>query len=186
MRSRNQPSKRTQLRVTRVFFLPLLSRKFDDRLSSNFQRFVILCLCWETPTVKASLWQLPIVSTTFNVINFSMSLIFNSYNLIYSLSWCRPSWVTVFLFQKKKGIQQTQLLGGSNLIDGFSGQVHPVMHVHALKFVRWSVQFLAKVYDPYSRPHTERTAPVHKQCKTKVSWPTLWRNMYYTFNTEFY
>ena len=51
--------------MTRVFFLSLLSRKFDDRLSSNFHRFVILCICWDTPTVKASLWQLPIVSTAF-------------------------------------------------------------------------------------------------------------------------
>ena len=52
-----------------VFFLSLLSRKFDDRLSSNFHRFVrpILCICLDTPTLKASLWQLPIVSTVFNI-----------------------------------------------------------------------------------------------------------------------
>ena len=31
-------------RLTRVFFLSLLSRKFDDRLSSNFHMFVILCI----------------------------------------------------------------------------------------------------------------------------------------------
>ena len=43
----------------------LLSRNFDDRLSSNFHRFVILCICWDAPTVKASLWQWPIVSTAF-------------------------------------------------------------------------------------------------------------------------
>ena len=49
------------------FFLSLLSRKFDDRLSSNFHRFVILCICWDTPTVKTSLWQLPIVSTVFKI-----------------------------------------------------------------------------------------------------------------------
>ena len=48
------------------FFLSLISRNFDDRLSSNFHRFVILCICWDTPTVEASLWQLPIVSTAFN------------------------------------------------------------------------------------------------------------------------
>ena len=65
----NQASESTQLRVTRLFFLSLLSRKFDDRLSSNFHRFVILCICWDTPTVnKTSLWQLPIVSTVFNVV----------------------------------------------------------------------------------------------------------------------
>ena len=51
--------------MTRVFFLSLLSRNFDDRLSSNFHRLVILCICWDTPTVKTNLWQLPIVSTAF-------------------------------------------------------------------------------------------------------------------------
>ena len=50
------------------FFLSLLSRKFDDRLSWNFHWFVNLGTCWDTPTVKASLWQLPIVSTAFNTI----------------------------------------------------------------------------------------------------------------------
>ena len=54
----------TQLRVTRVLFL-ILSRNFDHRLSSNFHWFVMLCICWDTPTVKASLWQLPVVSRVF-------------------------------------------------------------------------------------------------------------------------
>ena len=62
---RNQASESTQLCVTRAFFLSLLSRKFADRLSSNFHRFVILSICWDTPTVKSSIWQLPIVSTVF-------------------------------------------------------------------------------------------------------------------------
>ena len=52
--------------MTRVFFHLLLSRNFDNRLSSNFHRFVILCICWDTPTVKTSLWELPIVSSVFN------------------------------------------------------------------------------------------------------------------------
>ena len=42
--SRNQASESTKLRVTRVFFLSLLSHNFDDQLSSNFHRFVILCI----------------------------------------------------------------------------------------------------------------------------------------------
>ena len=65
MRSRNQPSKCTQLRVTRVFFLSLVSPIFNDRLSSNFHRFVILCICWDTPSEKTGVWQLPIVSSVF-------------------------------------------------------------------------------------------------------------------------
>ena len=50
-----------------LFFLSLLSRNFDDRLSSYFHRFVILCICWDIPTVKASLWHLPIVSTALKI-----------------------------------------------------------------------------------------------------------------------
>ena len=53
----------TQLRVTRVLFLSLLSLNFDDELSSNFHRLVILCICWDTPSETTCLWQLPIVST---------------------------------------------------------------------------------------------------------------------------
>ena len=35
------------------FFLSLISRNFDDWLSSNHHRFVILCIiCWDTPTAK--------------------------------------------------------------------------------------------------------------------------------------
>ena len=52
------------------FFLSLLSRNFDGRLSSNIHRFVIICICWDTPTAKASLWQLPTVSTVFNFARF--------------------------------------------------------------------------------------------------------------------
>ena len=51
--------------VTRVFFLSLLSRNFDDLLSSNFHKFVILCICWDTPSETFGCWQLPIVSTVF-------------------------------------------------------------------------------------------------------------------------
>ena len=40
-------------------------RNFNDQLSSNFHRFVILCICWETPCEKTGLSQLPIVSTAF-------------------------------------------------------------------------------------------------------------------------
>ena len=38
-----------------VFFVPLLSRNFNDQLSSNFHRFVILCICWDTASVKTGL-----------------------------------------------------------------------------------------------------------------------------------
>ena len=50
LKIRFQASESTPLHVTRVFFLPLLSRNFDDQLSSNVHRFVILCICWDTPS----------------------------------------------------------------------------------------------------------------------------------------
>ena len=49
--------------MTRVFFFfHYLSRNFGDQLRSNFHRFVNLCTCWDTPSEKTGLWQLPIVS----------------------------------------------------------------------------------------------------------------------------
>ena len=33
--------------MTRVIFLLLLFRNFEDQLSSKFHRFVILCICWD-------------------------------------------------------------------------------------------------------------------------------------------
>ena len=60
----HQAFESTQLRVTR-FFLSLLSRNFDDQFSCNFQRFVILCICWDTPSEKTGFWKLPIVSYVF-------------------------------------------------------------------------------------------------------------------------
>ena len=38
-----------------VFFLSLLFRNFDDRLSSNFHRSVILCICWDIASEKTGL-----------------------------------------------------------------------------------------------------------------------------------
>ena len=52
-----------------VLFLSLISRNFDDQLSSSRHRFVIFCICWDTPTVKTSLWQLPIVSVSLKGFN---------------------------------------------------------------------------------------------------------------------
>ena len=57
LRYRNQAAESTQLRMSRVFFLPLVSRNFDAQLSSKFHRFVVLCICWDTPCEKTGLWQ---------------------------------------------------------------------------------------------------------------------------------
>ena len=47
-------------------FISLLFRNFDDQLSSNFHRFIIFCICWDTPRGKTGLWQLPILSLKTN------------------------------------------------------------------------------------------------------------------------
>ena len=70
-----QASESTQLPVTRFFFLPLLSRTLNDQLSSNFHRFVILCVCWDTPSEKTVLWQLPKVSSAFKRDGFQHLLV---------------------------------------------------------------------------------------------------------------
>ena len=52
--------------VTRVFFLPLLSRNFDDQLSSNFHRFSFNCIHVGIHQVRQTgLWQLTKVSSVF-------------------------------------------------------------------------------------------------------------------------
>ena len=64
LRSRNQASSCDKF----FFFLSLISRNFGDRLSSNFHRFVILCICRDTPSDRTGLEQLPMVSRVFKMI----------------------------------------------------------------------------------------------------------------------
>ena len=82
--------------VTRVFFLPLFSRNFDDRLSSNFHRFVILCICWDTPTVKTGLWQLPIVSSVSQTKHRLFCLPGKGYRPVYHVMWSLCNWYPAF------------------------------------------------------------------------------------------
>ena len=83
LRSQIQASESTQ-RCDKVFFLPLFSRNFAIQLSSNFHRFVILCICWDTPSEKTGLWQLPKVSSVSNVstIQFAWTKIKNHFCLL--------------------------------------------------------------------------------------------------------
>ena len=37
------------------FFLSLFSCNFNDQLSPNFHRLVILCICWDTPSENTGL-----------------------------------------------------------------------------------------------------------------------------------
>ena len=62
--------------VWQGFFLSFLSRNFDDQFSSNFHRPFILCICWDTPSGKTGLWQLPIVSNVFNIEAFANMFLF--------------------------------------------------------------------------------------------------------------
>ena len=84
-----------------VFLLSLLSRNSDDQSSSNVHKFVILCICWDTPSEKTGLWQLPIVSNVFkrHVEHFSTEVyttIITGFKIRHSdcrgaLCLCRPA-----------------------------------------------------------------------------------------------
>ena len=47
------------------FFFFIIISQLRRPLSSNFHRFVILCICWDTWSEQTGLWQLPIVSSVF-------------------------------------------------------------------------------------------------------------------------
>ena len=99
------------------FFLSLLSRKFDDRLSSNFHRFVILCICWDTPTVKASLWQLPIVYTAFKINGNQKTVGFKPTSVFYHKAfWPNISLQSHMVLLKKKKKNNFFFLSPENLI----------------------------------------------------------------------
>ena len=68
MRSPNQAPESSQLCVTGVFFLWIVISQLWRPIieSSNFHRFVILCICWDTHSEKTGLWQLPNLSSVFN------------------------------------------------------------------------------------------------------------------------
>ena len=68
MNSRPQASESTQLVWQGCFFFLYSLATFDDQLSKNFHRLVILCTCWDTTSEKTGLWQLPKVSKVFNCV----------------------------------------------------------------------------------------------------------------------
>ena len=119
MSSRNQASDSTQLCVTRVFFLSLLSRNFDDQLSSNFHRFVVSCICLDTPSEKTGLWQLPTVSRVFkqgsndtymyNIVQTSLFMLLD--RALHTHVWCfstsilKDEFICIYLLGLKLGIQ---------------------------------------------------------------------------------
>ena len=62
--------------ATKAFFLPLFSRNFNDQLSSNFHRFVILCICWDTPSGSFGDWSLTSTKGVQPLTWFSYGFIF--------------------------------------------------------------------------------------------------------------
>ena len=51
---------------------------------TTFYRFVILCICWDTPSEKTGLWQLPIVSSVFKM---NHSALWNQVQCSYIISF---------------------------------------------------------------------------------------------------
>ena len=72
-------------------FFSLLSRNFDDQLSSNVNRFVIMHidLCWDTPRENTGLWQLPNVSSAFT--KYSVLVSWWLFCCVCCICWCRGS-----------------------------------------------------------------------------------------------
>ena len=64
-------SESTQICAIRVFFHLLFSCNFDDRLSSNFHRFVLLCMCWDAPSEQTGLDYYQRCPVPLSMINFS-------------------------------------------------------------------------------------------------------------------
>ena len=81
-------SENTWICARRVLFLSLFFCIFDDQLlSQNVDEFVILCICWDTPSENTSLWQLPKVSSAFKHVTFILENLFVSLpmNIVVSL-----------------------------------------------------------------------------------------------------
>ena len=62
----NQASQSTQLRVTRVFFFHYYLATSTTNWAQMFTGLLFCAFCWDTPSEKNGLWQLPIVSSAFN------------------------------------------------------------------------------------------------------------------------
>ncbi len=91
--SLSQASESTQFYATSVCFLSLFSCNFDDQLSPNFHRFVILCICWNTPSEDTGLWQLPKVYPAFKSV---LSLMV----LHHRGKWPKDEWIIMIQFYK--------------------------------------------------------------------------------------
>ena len=64
----------------KCFFFPLFICNLDDQLSKNSQRFVIVCICWDTPselTITKGVQPLKTLDT-----------IGNCQRLVFTLTWC--------------------------------------------------------------------------------------------------
>ena len=71
--SLSQASESTQIVWNKGVFSFINSLTFDDQLSLNFHRSVLLSICSDTPSEKTCLWQLPNVSS--NLINIFVMMI---------------------------------------------------------------------------------------------------------------
>ena len=95
--------------VSRMFFFHY---SLAASTSSNFHRFVILCICCDTPSEKTGLWQLPIVSSVFKQDRADWTA-------------C-PSRVTSFFFS----------LLSRNFDDQFSSNFHRFVILYMLRYTK--------------------------------------------------
>ena len=55
----------TSFTLQQVYFFLILQLRWP--IESTFSQTVILCICWDTPSEKTGIWQLPKVSSAFKV-----------------------------------------------------------------------------------------------------------------------
>ena len=71
------------------FSVIIISQLRRPILSSNFHRFVIVCLCWDTLSERNGLWQLPIVSSVFKpIVRFQKPRYLNNFPFILKQVFC--------------------------------------------------------------------------------------------------
>ena len=89
----------TKSNATGVNFLSVLSRKFDDQLSQNFHTFVILCICWDTPSENTC--PVPLIHFHYGQLHvFSANETAHVSTLIQGES--KVSWTGLVMFFKNK------------------------------------------------------------------------------------
>ena len=144
------------------FFLSLLSPNFDVRLSSNFHRFVILCICWDTPSEKTCLWQLPTVSSGFKIVAFDLDS-----SILVNIMW------TPLITTKNPPFKNQSKLSSSNPPKCLQSYIDVNSFKH-FQFIR-AIPNAWILINPTNRNSLHiRTQEFTENACEKANWPNTW------------